>query len=82
MKTPRNLSADEFIRMLRRYGYEPDRQTGSHITLTSTARGYEHHLTVPQHRPLRVGTLNTIIRMVGEYLDRDRDEVAEELFGR
>ncbi|NYE57789.1 putative RNA binding protein YcfA (HicA-like mRNA interferase family) [Carboxydothermus ferrireducens DSM 11255] len=33
------------------------RQTGSHIRLTTTLKG-EHHVTIPLHDPLKIGTLN------------------------
>jgi predicted RNA binding protein YcfA (HicA-like mRNA interferase family) len=36
MKLPRNLSAQELIKRLRGIGYEPTRQTGSHVRLTRT----------------------------------------------
>jgi predicted RNA binding protein YcfA (HicA-like mRNA interferase family) len=42
--------------MLRVLGYEPSRQEGSHIRLTTTLNGV-HHVTVPRHSPLKVGTL-------------------------
>ena len=56
MKIPRDINASDLIRALRALGYEPTRQDGSHIRLTTTAGG-THHLTVPNHRPLKTGTL-------------------------
>jgi hypothetical protein len=52
------------------------------MRLTSTLLGREHHVSVPDHHSLKVGTLRTIVSLVAAYLERDRDEVAEELFGR
>ena len=80
-KTPRDLSGDELVSLLRRYGYEVTRQRGSHLTLTTNLLGREHHLTVPRHGAVRVGTLRQIIGQTAAYLGRDTDEVAEELFG-
>jgi hypothetical protein len=57
------------------------RQTGSDIRLTSKVKGTEHHVTVPVHRDLRVGTLHTILRDVASYLDKDFARLVEELFG-
>lgn len=82
MKLPRDLSGEQLARLLRRYGYEATRQTGSHIRLTSTIKGSEHHVTVPAHKMLKVGTLSTIITDVARYLEQERAELAEELFGR
>lgn len=56
MKVPRDISAAELIRALRKLGYETIRQDGSHIRLT-TAQGGTHHVTIPNHRPLKTGTL-------------------------
>ena len=63
-------------------GYEVSRQTGSHLRLTSTARGAEHHITIPRHDVLKVGTLNAILAEVGAYLELSRGELLEQLFGR
>ena len=47
MRLPRNLSGMELAALLRRrYGYNLTRQTGSHMRLTSTYLGYEHHVSV------------------------------------
>lgn len=56
MKIPRDIGASDLIRALRILGYERVRQDGSHIRLT-TAVGGTHHVTVPNHRPLKTGTL-------------------------
>jgi predicted RNA binding protein YcfA (HicA-like mRNA interferase family) len=56
MKVPRDIGASELIRALRVLGYESVRQDGSHIRLTTTLDG-THHVTVPNHRPLKTGTL-------------------------
>ncbi len=61
MKLPRDLSGAELARLLRRYGYEEIRQSGSHIRVRSTAKGSEHHVTIPAHSPMKVGTLSGIL---------------------
>ncbi len=48
MKIPRDLSGDELIKLLKTVGYEPTRQTGSHVRLTTQQNG-EHHVTIPNH---------------------------------
>ena len=82
MKLPRDLSGTKLASLLRRRGYEITRQTGSHLRLTSILKGTEHHTTIPRHKELRVGTLNSILTDVASYLEVDRDALAEELFGR
>ena len=61
MKIPRDCNATELIRALKRLGYETTRQSGSHIHLT-TQTGGEHHLTIPNHRPLKVGMLHALLK--------------------
>jgi predicted RNA binding protein YcfA (HicA-like mRNA interferase family) len=68
MKLPRDLDADELIQRLKQFGYEPTRQTGSHIRLTRVSQDGEHHITIPNHSPLRVGTLNHILGALSDHL--------------
>lgn len=75
----RNISARALIKFLKIYGYEITRQTGSHIRLTTNYMGYKHNTTVPNHNPIKIGTLNNIINDVARYLKKDKAEIAEEL---
>jgi predicted RNA binding protein YcfA (HicA-like mRNA interferase family) len=79
MKTPRNVSAKELIKKLKPLGYEITRQTGSHIRLTTTQKG-EHHITIPNHDPLRIGTFSSIINDVAEHFGKTKQEIINELF--
>ncbi|MEO1376107.1 MAG: type II toxin-antitoxin system HicA family toxin [Cyanobacteria bacterium J06635_10] len=79
MKLPRDLSGEDLVKALVRFEYVVDRQTGSHIRLTTQLNG-EHHITVPAHNPLKVGTLNAILRDVAEHFDLNRDELLSQLF--
>ena len=81
MRLPRDLGGEELAHLLRRYGYEVTRQTGSHMRLTTT-QGGEHHVTIPCHKSLRVGTLSAILRDVANHLGISRQELQETLFGR
>lgn len=56
MKIPRDINAPKLVHGLRLLGYETLLQEGSHIRLTTTVGGI-HHLTIPNHRPLKTGTL-------------------------
>jgi predicted RNA binding protein YcfA (HicA-like mRNA interferase family) len=80
-RLPRGVSGGELIRKLREFGYEPTRQTGSHVRLSRDAPGGQHHLTVPLHRNLRVGTLNSIVKAVAEASEMSKDEVVTRIFG-
>ena len=80
MRLPRDLSGRDLARALRPYGYTVTRETGSHMRLT-TLRGGEHHVTVPDHTNLRVGTLAGILADVATHLKVERAKLAAELFG-
>jgi len=80
VKLPRDVSGDDLARALRPLGYEISRQSGSHMRLT-TQHGGEHHVTVPRHSGLRVGTLAAILKDVADHLGVERDDLAERLFG-
>lgn len=80
MRIPRDLSGDHLARLLRKYDYKVSRQTGSHMRLSSQFMGAEHHITIPAHKSLKIGTLAGILTTVATYLKRTREEVAGELF--
>lgn len=80
MKIPRDLSGAELVKRLARLGYATTRQTGSHIRLTSTVQG-EHHISLPNHDPLKVGTLAAILASVAAHHGINRDELLHKLFG-
>ena len=80
MKVPRDISGRDLAKALRAYGYDVVRQSGSHIGLT-TARNGEHHLTIPDHKALRLGTLSELVADVARHFGIDRDDVAKQLFG-
>jgi len=79
MRLPRDLSGEELAFLLQRFGYYITRQTGSHMRLT-TLQGGEHHITIPRHRPLRVGTLDGILREVAQHLGMERETLLQALF--
>lgn len=81
MKVPRDLSGDELAKALSKLGYQPTRQTGSHWRLTTQHAG-EHHVTIPRHASLKVGTLGGILNDVAAHLGISRRELHEELFRR
>jgi predicted RNA binding protein YcfA (HicA-like mRNA interferase family) len=76
VRLPRDLSGSDLAFALQRLGYNATRQTGSHLSLT-TQRNGEHHVTIPLHGALRIGTLAGILADVAAHLDLTRDEVTE-----
>jgi predicted RNA binding protein YcfA (HicA-like mRNA interferase family) len=80
MRLPRDLSGDDLAQALRALDYTVTRQTGSHMRLTTTQLG-EHHITIPRHNPLRVGTLAAILAEVATHFNLTREALLEQLFG-
>ena len=81
MRLPRDVSGHELARAFGKFGYAISRQTGNHMRLTSKVKGVEHHIAIPAHDPIRVGTLSQILGDVSAYLEIPRDELSESLFG-
>ena len=79
MKLPRDLSGEVLAKALEKFGYTVDRQTGSHIRLTTQENG-EHHITIPNHSPIKIGTLNAILRDIENHFDVTREELLTQLF--
>ncbi|MEQ9424894.1 MAG: type II toxin-antitoxin system HicA family toxin [Cyclobacteriaceae bacterium] len=79
MKLPRNISGNELTKKLEFYGYAITRQVGSHMRITTSKNGV-HYITIPAHKPLKVGTLSSIIREVGRHFHISKEEVINQLF--
>ena len=74
MKLPRDVSGDELAKALRVFNYQITRQTGSHLRLTTMENG-EHHISIPRHNPLRVGTFAAILDDVAAHCGLSRTEL-------
>ncbi len=79
MKIPRDISGEKLARLLAKFGYQITRQTGSYLRLTTMFKG-EHHITIPHHNPLRVGTLNGILIDVAKHLTISKEVLVKDLF--
>jgi predicted RNA binding protein YcfA (HicA-like mRNA interferase family) len=79
MKVPRDLSGAQLIKVLcRDWAYLEAHQEGSHVILQTEVPSH-HRLAVPNHNPLRLGTLNSIVRTVAAHKGVDRQTVLESL---
>ena len=79
MKLPRDLSGSDLANRLSILGYQVTRQTGSHLRLTTQEQG-EHHITIPRHDPLKLGTLAGILADVAQHFGISRESLAERIF--
>jgi predicted RNA binding protein YcfA (HicA-like mRNA interferase family) len=66
------ISAKEFIKILKKLGYEPDHQTGSHVILRQEEEPHRR-LSVPNHKELKKGTLRKPITAAGLSLEEFND---------
>ena len=75
MKTPRDLSGRELVKILcRQWDYVELKQEGSHIIL-QTETPSRQRIPVPDHNPLRLGTLNSILRFVSQHKGVGKEDV-------
>jgi predicted RNA binding protein YcfA (HicA-like mRNA interferase family) len=80
MRLPRDLDAPELIKAMQRIGYTVVRQTGSHVRLQAE-QPKRHSITIPNHSPLKIGTLAAILAVVAEHLELSKDALLHKLFG-
>ena len=78
MKLPRDLRGPQLAGALRSLGYSVTRQSGSHIRITTQLDG-EHHEVVPNYSPIKVGTLQAILRSVAVHHGLTVAQVLEKL---
>lgn len=78
MKIPRDLTGMELAKALKVLGYAITRQTGSHIRVTTHENG-EHHEVVPNHSPIKIGTLRSILRNVANHHQITTAELLDKL---
>ena len=78
MRLPRDVSGVTLQASLRRLGYEAVRQRGSHVRVTTQING-EHHEVIPQHNPIKVKTLLSILKSVAAHHGMSVEELLSEL---
>ncbi len=79
MRLPREISGKELAKLLKKYGYQITRQSGGHIRLTTSLQG-EHHITIPTHKYLKIGTLSGILSDIAKHFEIDKTDLIKELF--
>jgi len=75
MKLPRDLSGEKMVKHLcRHWEYRQVHQVGSHVILETNSPGHQR-IAVPEHHPLRVGTLNAILAAVAGHKGVTKEEI-------
>ncbi len=80
-RLPRDIDGQRLILLLQKLKYSVVRQTGSHTRLTCNTEFAEHHITVPLHSPLKIGTLNSILNDIADFHSLSKDQLVLILFG-
>jgi predicted RNA binding protein YcfA (HicA-like mRNA interferase family) len=79
-KLPRDIDGRSLVKYLKNFNYQIVRQTGSHMRLIRETDKGTHHLTIPSHSPLKIGTLNAILDDVAAHLGIDKRDLINSLF--
>jgi predicted RNA binding protein YcfA (HicA-like mRNA interferase family) len=79
-RLPRDIDGLELVSALKQFGYTVVRQHGSHIRFLCTKDGLDHHVTIPAHSPLKVGTLSSILDDVSSFLSMEKGVLIQRLF--
>jgi predicted RNA binding protein YcfA (HicA-like mRNA interferase family) len=79
VRLPGDVSGDDSARRLTQLGHHMTRQTGSHLRV-ATDRPEPHHITIPRHAALRIGTLAAILAAVEAHRPLTRQALLDVLF--
>ena len=76
---PKDITGKELVKRLNLLGYVTIRQNGSHVRIQTEQNG-KHSETVPNHNPMKQGTLRKILKNVANHFDLTLDELEIMLF--
>lgn len=79
MRIPRNITGFQLTKVLKILGYSVTRQVGSHMRLTTSKDG-QHHITIPNHNPIKIGTLSAILGRIAEHHQITKSDLIIQLF--
>ncbi len=79
MKIPRDLKGSYFADVLcRQWDYKVVHQQGSYIILETEIPSHQR-ISIPNHDPLRLGTLNSILRAVSRHKGVTKPDIVNTL---
>ncbi|MBK8078825.1 MAG: type II toxin-antitoxin system HicA family toxin [Saprospiraceae bacterium] len=79
MRLSRDESGESLAKKLSKVGYLVIRQKGSHIRLSRITENNEHHITRPNHSPIKIGLLSKILNDMAHHMDISRMELIEKI---
>lgn len=62
MQKLKQLSGKEIVKIFESYGFVLKRIKGSHVRLTLVTKESSHHITIPLHDKLKIGTYDNIVK--------------------
>jgi predicted RNA binding protein YcfA (HicA-like mRNA interferase family) len=78
MKIPRDIQGEELVKVLVKFwDYQVIHQRGSHIILETN--NPSHRVCIPNHNPIRVGTLNSILNSVARHKNVIKQDILNTL---
>jgi len=79
MRTPRNVDGADFASsLIRHWQYVHVHQAGSHIIIETEIPSHQR-LSVPSHKPLKTGTLNTLLRLAADHKRVSKQDILKTL---
>lgn len=79
MKLPRDLAGNDLAKHLcKHWGYSIVHQVGSHMILQTEDPSHQR-LPIPAHEFLRIGTLNSILRLVANHKGVSKEGILEKI---
>jgi predicted RNA binding protein YcfA (HicA-like mRNA interferase family) len=79
-KIPRDISGMQLYQALDKFGYKIKRIAGSRIRLDLNFTGERHSITIPNHTPIKIGTLNNMLNDCTQYLHISKYDLIDQLF--
>jgi predicted RNA binding protein YcfA (HicA-like mRNA interferase family) len=76
---PKDITGKELVKRLQILGYVAIRQNGSHIRVQTEQNG-KHSETVPNHDPMKQGTLRKILKNIANHFNMTLEELDFMLF--
>ena len=76
---PKDITGKELIKRLKLLGYIATRQNGSHIRVQTEQNG-KHSETIPNHDPMKQGTLRKILKNIANHFGLTLEELKLILF--
>ena len=75
------VSHKKLTKLLNQFGYNIERQRGSHMRLKKILHSGQHSVTIPAHKEIARGTLNDILEKISYHVNLSKQELINMLSG-